>query len=68
MSTADEILAKMAAARKRIAAMPSPGTEIRMHPDDYNDLRQFRHEAPDAPMFWGARVVIDESAPRLPKR
>ncbi|MBQ0917461.1 hypothetical protein KBW71_03330 [Hydrogenophaga aromaticivorans] len=70
MSTALEILADMAEAKRLIDAMPKFEATKRMHPDDINELRErFKQEKSTSPFnnIFGIKIIPDETAPRLPR-
>lgn len=63
----------MLAAMKRAEALGKPVVEQRLHPDDYAALREQARiyvVAEDGPLthFNGVKIIVDESAPRLPRR
>lgn len=68
-----DLLTDMTAAMKRCEALGKPLTELRLHPDDHTELRQVAKTyvpGADGPLtqFNGIKVIVDESAPRLPRR
>lgn len=49
--------------------MPMPLTEVKMHPDDYAELKRTVPAADGSPAgFSGVRIVVDPEAPRLPRK
>lgn len=65
-----EVIARMA---ELMAALPpSPPNEVRIHPDDIEELkRMFPRTSPPTPTYlvWlGTRVTEDADAPRLPRK
>lgn len=70
MSTALEILARMAEAMETITAMPRLDPYQRMHPDDINEVRERFGVAETTEPFrniYGLMIIPDETAPRLPR-
>lgn len=76
--TGDEILLSMKAATRAInehlARFGRPMRELRIHPDDYEELRRealpfLAHSASGAAdSFSGVRLLQDETAERLPRK
>ncbi len=69
------ILADMLIALGKLKDLGHPLTELRLHPDDYAELRaeaikrSFQQTTPPgAEHAFGVRVIVDDKAPLLPRR
>lgn len=69
MGIIDEIIA----AKEAIDKLGKAATEYRIHPDDYDDLREACRDFLNYPArgaannFNGLKIILDHNAPRLPR-
>lgn len=67
-------ITSMLAALKKAEEIGRPATEYRIHPDDYEALKEQTKDQrgyladwrPDS--IFGLRIVLDADAPRLPRK